>query len=1579
MLESSELSAHDGAGIFANHSAKVFIVGCTLRTKSVKGGGISAQSQAEVTISDSLFDGCTSFSHAGGAIYASPEPNQGDPASGPFKPGTGGVKLDISNTTFKDSQGTASPPEEGGKALYLAECAQVKMVNTVFEPFDAKTVVTITPADQLLVLAGSGCTVYPCSPGQACSYSRLSLQCTPCPSGTFGDGTGTCQACTPGKQPNQALTACEECETGQYSQFGNPCQACSRGQFVNTGKTACTACRAGEGPQDGKCVKCSAGKYSTFGECQECHPPNVVGADNTSCTACAPGKEPDTQRLTCIECLGAKFSTSGAKCEDCNHPNVVNIDGDAPRSTCSACQAGTGPNADHTGCEKCSVGANFSKFGVCLDCPSPNVVSEDRTQCSPCDAGTGPNPSHTGCDKCTETGYYSSNGECTVCPTTKYVPSDRKTCAECPAGQQPNAEQTQCQRCQTGHYAHQGGACQECQPPNVVSSDGTECTRCPDGQGIVNWHCTNCTDRTYSVSGQCQDCPDPRVVDASHTTCNPCHPGKAPAATGVGCVACVGANYSKFGDRCQQCESTMRVDEYHTACVSCEPGKQASADQTECVLCEPGKYSSLGVQCEHCQPPNVVSADNTSCVACRAGYGSVDGQCALCKGANYSTLGQCQECQLPNIVDETHTRCVKCSPGEEPNVERSGCRACNGSFYSTDGSKCLQCARPMVINIKRTACTVCKPGRGPDGGFTNCTDCQPGETSTYGEPCRTCEKGKTANPERTSCVPPFACPPGWECKYGLGKCTDNSTCTRCLAGYVSTSESQCTQCIRDAGVRANPKHTECERCEAGTEPSKDLNSCVPCLGSNFSRNGYTCEVCSAPRIVSVVSTHERPAHSDCTACPAGRGPNDDHTDCVDCTGNDASPSGVCTACKTGYIANDKRTACTGCGERKAYVPGYSDRTGVCGCGPGFYDARLSLIVCLQNGFNSGERDDTFEELCNSEDLKPDMTKTGKNGTIAESPICLQCPTCATCESGVPELRDGYVLGSGMGVIHGQSCGEATVAARKSNLKLPPQDRSVYHAFLCDADTAVTPTDISKNGYFTNDAADSRCNHNCTSGRCNVTMPGRSVQTAEILNRKQQLQDTSRCSFGYAGEFCQSCDHGFFQVRKGHVSTCEPCADEKTACVVKCLNLCYLSMLVGLFALPMLYGFVKCCAGCCTKRDPSEQQTFNNRTTLILLEQQNTRRVVCCSMEFVRVLKAATFPAIKILITYAQVTGQLSHVLHVQYPPKFSRGVDFVKPLLDFWSVFFRPDCNGLGSFGSRWWMRVVGQPMLFLAVVELIYYITWLGGYANQSDAKKARTQNRLRAGFLCYPTMCNLCFSTLNCIQDTVSTDVLVDDDRQKCPEPGNWFGLEGLVLVRMLYVGILIFVGLGAPLVYSWRVFRASRNGAYELQMLKPLRDLAAEELWDDPELLRTDNALIGILVQNRWRQTLRYQLRKSCCHKSCRERKSCCCLSTDPEEIPVRFDSDHRDKLARKLTLRYREEQKLDDVTAAFIESTKLQTFSSLTEAYKPGHYYCYWEAIDMLRKFFLAPTPLNASLWLVIHLRVMLTKTCVVRSR
>ena len=85
----------------------------------------------------------------------------------------------------------------------------------------------------------------------------------------------------------------------------------------------------------------------------------------------------------------------------------------------------------------------------------------------------------------------------------------------------------------------------------------------------------------------------------------------------------------------------------------------------------------------------------------------------------------------------------------------------------------------------------------------------------------------------------------------------------------------------------------------------------------------------------------------------------------------------------GRIANPERTQCVQCGERMAYVPGYSDDHGVCGCAPGYYNARTTLIVCLQNGFKPLEQDNTFHTLCDSEDLTPNGTVISKNGTTTE--------------------------------------------------------------------------------------------------------------------------------------------------------------------------------------------------------------------------------------------------------------------------------------------------------------------------------------------------------------------------------------------------------------------------------------------------------------------------------------------------------------------------------------------------------------------------------------------------------------------
>ena len=49
-------------------------------------------------------------------------------------------------------------------------------------------------------------------------------------------------------------------------------------------------------------------------------------------------------------------------------------------TTCSPCQAGTGPNVNRTSCLPC-VGSRFSTVGVCQLCSAGSVASTDKIRC----------------------------------------------------------------------------------------------------------------------------------------------------------------------------------------------------------------------------------------------------------------------------------------------------------------------------------------------------------------------------------------------------------------------------------------------------------------------------------------------------------------------------------------------------------------------------------------------------------------------------------------------------------------------------------------------------------------------------------------------------------------------------------------------------------------------------------------------------------------------------------------------------------------------------------------------------------------------------------------------------------------------------------------------------------------------------------------------------------------------------------------------------------------------------------------------------------------------------------------------
>ena len=317
---------------------------------------------------------------------------------------------------------------------------------------------------------------------------------------------------------------CVDCVIAKYSPFGVDCDDCNDPNVVDQSRTRCSACAVGQGPglDAITCEACVGTSFSATGQCQECPAPNVVNSVRTSCAACTPGQKPSSDRTACVFCMGATYSSCGIECQPCLPPSVINIpecngvdDGQgntctlntagngcavtggdcqyvAGRTTCSSCPAGTGPNAEQSGCDLC-VGAFYSTFGVCQECMVPNVVSGDRASCkdpSRCEPGT-----------------------------------------QCPSGVQCN-QQSDCTACPVGAVSSAGSDCQACSEPGKVSNPAqTFCQSCLAGSApsVDRSSCESCAEATVSGFGiECQECAPPSVVNAAHTTCVRMHAPRHP-------------------------------------------------------------------------------------------------------------------------------------------------------------------------------------------------------------------------------------------------------------------------------------------------------------------------------------------------------------------------------------------------------------------------------------------------------------------------------------------------------------------------------------------------------------------------------------------------------------------------------------------------------------------------------------------------------------------------------------------------------------------------------------------------------------------------------------------------------------------------------------------------------------------------------------------------------------------------------------------------------------------------------------------------------------------------------------------
>jgi len=154
---------------------------------------------------------------------------------------------------------------------------------------------------------------------------------------------------------------------------------------------------------------------------------------------------------------------------------------------------------------------------------------------------------------------------------------------------------------------------------------------------------------------------------------------------------------------------------------------------------------------------------------------------------------------------------------------------------------------------------------------------------------------------------------------------ESANCTRCPAGYSSTSgSSQCSAC--SSGTYAPASSSACAKCDSGKWSNSSAAACTDCRAGRYSGTGAeTCVACIAGRISAA-------AESTCTACSSGKHASEEgSTECKNCTKgrySGATGEAECQDCQIGYYAaTNGAVQCQKCSTEEEYGVKFTSTAG----------------------------------------------------------------------------------------------------------------------------------------------------------------------------------------------------------------------------------------------------------------------------------------------------------------------------------------------------------------------------------------------------------------------------------------------------------------------------------------------------------------------------------------------------------------------------------------------------------------------------------------------------------------------------
>lgn len=412
--------------------------------------------------------------------------------------------------------------------------------------------------------------------------SPISLQCIPCPAGTYKPflSDGACYECpqnsTSTNLKNDHITACLCAAGAQPSASG--CQNCPAGTFKSdTANKACTSCDENEisAPgsvsvsackcvvgferlPSGKCAACQLGYFKNWHGDENCAPcgansfTNVRGSN--VCKTCAEGLQSpsaSTSQEQCVCAAGKKKTFSmqslNFECSNCetgkytNTANAHSVCTPCPVSsttilsgsaTADACVCMPGYEFANGACVACIAGKFKSSTAntACISCSSDSFSAISASICTSCSAHSSSNVNRTAC--VCEPGYtlqcYHEQCHCAPCLAGTFKDSyGSRACTNCPAGSFSLAGSPSCTLCDSGKFQNTQGAtqCVSCLQ-NSASLPGSNVCQCLSGYNSklteVGMICKECRANHFCQNNIEVKCPDNTISLQRSTSITDC-------------------------------------------------------------------------------------------------------------------------------------------------------------------------------------------------------------------------------------------------------------------------------------------------------------------------------------------------------------------------------------------------------------------------------------------------------------------------------------------------------------------------------------------------------------------------------------------------------------------------------------------------------------------------------------------------------------------------------------------------------------------------------------------------------------------------------------------------------------------------------------------------------------------------------------------------------------------------------------------------------------------------------------------------------------------------------------------------